>query len=129
MPTFSIRDDDQCYIAGNVVPSVDRDGAQQIDPGGVPLWEVRLMADAVPEAGRDRLPTPEILRIQVPAPSMPQLQFGDRVRFAGLVARTWSARDGRAGIMYQAAGIVPVQPQAQPQPQAKSAAQAQETGR
>lgn len=125
MPSFTIPEAEQRYVIGNVAPSVDRDGAQQIDPGGVPLWEIRVMADAVPEAGRDRLPTPEILRIQVPAPSMPQLQFGQPVRFAGLVARTWSARDGRAGIMYQAAGFVPIQPQ----PQAKQAAPTQETGR
>lgn len=128
MPSFAIPESDQRYVVGNVVASVDRDGAQQIDPRGVALWEVRVMADATPEPGRDRLPTPEIVRIQVPAAEMPQLAFGQPVRFAGLVARTWAARDGRQGIMYQASGLVPIQPQ--PQPQAKApAAPSAETAR
>ncbi|MFC0080576.1 hypothetical protein ACFFRE_00185 [Aciditerrimonas ferrireducens] len=125
MPSFSIPESDQRYVVGNVVASVDRDGAQQVDPSGVLLWEVRVMADATPEPGRDRLPTPEIIRIQVPAAQMPQLQFGQPARFAGLVARTWSARDGRQGIMYQAAGLLT----AQPHPQVKGAAPTAETGR
>jgi len=131
MPSFKVPESDQRYVVGNVVPSMDRDGAQQIDPDGVHLWEVRVMADAVAEPGRDRLPTPEIIRIQVPATSIPQLQFGYPARFAGLVARTWSARDGRQGVMYQATAVLPAQPQtqSQPQPQAKQPSQSTETGR
>lgn len=112
MPSFTIPESDQRYVVGNVAPSTDRDGVQQVDPSGVALWEVRVMADATPEPGRDRLPTPEIVRIQVPSPQMPQLVFGQPVRFAGLVARTWAARDGRQGILYQATALVDPRPQA-----------------
>lgn len=122
MPAIPIAESAQHYVAANVAPSVDRDGAQQVDPAGQPLWEVRVMAMPEPEPGRDRLPMPEIIRVQVPAAAPPDLQFGQPVRFRDLVARTWASRDGRQGLMYQASATITPSSSALPSP-AKPAGQ------
>ncbi len=127
MSSFTISIDQQHYIAGNVAPSTDREGQPQVDPAGTPLWEVRVVSIPEPEPGRDRVPMPEVIRVTVPAAAAPQLAFGAPVVFDELTVRTWSARDGRAGLMYGATAVRVKQPQ--PQPQAKQPAQAAETAR
>jgi hypothetical protein len=108
MGAFNIPESGQHFVAGNVAPSTDRAGTQQVSAAGVPLWEVRVMALPEPEPGRDRVPLPEVLRVQVPTASQPEVSFGQPVAFSGLVVRTWSARDGRMGLMYSADAVRPV---------------------
>jgi len=79
----------------------------QVSLDGVPVWDVRAVTLPEAEPGRDRVPMPEVLRVQVPAAVMPELVFGQPVVFAELMVRTWAARDGRQGLMYQAAGVRP----------------------
>lgn len=129
MSAFTIPTDQQHYIAGNVATATDRDGRPQVDPSGTPLWDVRVVSLPDAEPGSDRVPQPEILRVQVPARTVPQLQFGQPVAFEGLTVRTWSARDGRAGLRYSADAIrtgaaTTVQP-----PEKRAAQGAAETGR
>ncbi|MHB8247119.1 MAG: hypothetical protein ACYDGN_17595, partial [Acidimicrobiales bacterium] len=80
-------------------------GVRQSDASGVLLWEVRVVSLPEPEPGRERLPLPEVLRVQVPSVTEPQVSFGDKVVFADLVVRSWSARDGRMGLMYGASAV------------------------
>lgn len=69
------------------------------------MWEVRVMSLPEPEPGRDRVPLPEVLRVQVPSARQPDVVFGQAVVFPGLVVRTWAAKDGRQGLMYTAEGV------------------------
>lgn len=107
MTAFTIPEASQVFAAGNVAASTDREGAQQTSVDGVMLWEVRVVTLPAPEPGRDRVPLPEVLRVQVPSSVAPTVQFGQRVVFAGLTVRTWAARDGRQGLMYAAEAVVP----------------------
>jgi len=127
MSSFTISTEQQHYIAGNVAPSTDRDGQHQVDPAGIPLWEIRVVSIPEPEPGRDRVPMPEVIRVTVPAAAAPELRFGAPVVFEALTVRTWSARDGRAGLMYGAAAVRVRQPHAEPP--AKPPAQATEPAR
>lgn len=105
MPAFVIPESAQSFVAGNVASATDRDGTPQVSLDGVPLWEVRVVALPEAETGRQRVPLPEVLRVQVPASQMPDLAFGQPVVFAELVMRTWAARDGRQGVMYSASAV------------------------
>jgi len=133
MSAFTIPADQQHYIAGNVASSTDRDGRPQVDPSGAPVWDVRVVSLPDAEPGSDRVPMPEVTRVAVPARTQPQLHFGERVTFDGLTVRTWSARDGRAGLRYSADAIrtgaaTTVQPQP-PEKRPAQTAQNTETGR
>lgn len=107
MSAFTIPESSQAFIACNVAASTDREGTPQVSLDGVALWEVRVVTLPEAEPGRDRVPLPEVLRVQAPAAVMPELGFGQPVVFVGLTVRTWAARDGRQGLMYQAAGVRP----------------------
>ena len=130
MSAFTIPTDQQQFVAGNVGAATDRDGRPQVDPHGTPLWDVRVVSLPDAEPGSDRVPMPEVVRVAVPARTQPQLQFGQPVVFDGLTVRTWSARDGRAGLRYSADAIrTGAATSVQPQPPAKGAAPSAETGR
>ncbi len=105
MSAFHLPESSQNFVACNVAASTDREGTPQVNLDGVPLWDVRVVTLPDAEPGRDRVPMPEVLRVQLPAPKMPEVTFGQPVVFAELMVRTWSARDGRQGLMYQAAGV------------------------
>ena len=105
MAAFTIPETGQQFVVGNVAPALERDGTQQVSATGVPMWEIRVMSLPEQEPGRDRVPVPEVLRVQVPAASAPAVRFGAPVVFNGLTVRTWAARDGRQGLMYTAEGV------------------------
>ena len=115
MSSFKISTDQQVFVACSVVPAVDREGNPQADQSGVPLWEVRVASLPEPEPGRDRLPMPEIARVQVPAAVEPKVSFGSQVVFEDLTAREWKARDGRSGLMFHATAVR-AKPSGTPQP-------------
>ena len=127
MSAFAIPESSQLFIACNVAASTDREGTPQVSLDGVALWEVRVVTLPEAEPGRDRVPLPEVLRVQVPAATMPELSFGQPVVFSGLTVRTWAARDGRQGLMYQAAGVrpKPAAASSEAKPSASSAPSAQ----
>lgn len=129
MSAFTISAEQQRFVAANVGPSTDRDGRPQVDPRGTPLWEVRVMALPDAEPGSDRVPMPEIIRVAIPAQTPPPLAFGQPVAFEGLMVRTWSARDGRAGLRYSADSVLPIQPQPQAQAKATPSASSAEPAR
>jgi hypothetical protein len=107
MSSFLIPESAQAFIGCNVAPSTDREGVRQTNTDGVALWEVRVVAVPEAEPGRDRVPMPDVLRVQLPAAVQPVVVFGQAVVFPGLTVRTWAARDGRQGLMYTAESVRP----------------------
>jgi hypothetical protein len=127
--TFEVPREAQNYIACSVVRASDRDGTALVSVDGTPLWTVVVVGLSAPDPSSNRPPMPEILRIQVPAPSEPPVSFGDRLTFSRLLVASWSARDGRSGLRYSADSVsaVPSRPQS-PMPDAEAVAARDRSG-